>query len=327
MNKRVILPFDENPITCCYPYITFPYSIINGNISQLSGFWLCNEYINCIYRESLSNNRFVITENDSWFRDKKYIDFEMMKILKSMPDKLGIDLKYIFKKAMDAGRYPNGHCSGRIIFDDGDVDSSSRFEYILTGYDDCKNIFFMRGFKSGKLIYKEIDCDRFVNALYIKSEINIIVYMWKYNSDIYFSVNTDQIKSELNGYINSRASVGISQPNVIYGINAIKKLVNYFLFDKSEDFMRNERYLRNLKEHKTLMYKRIKFMFEQEIIMNKKLIDDYREIIYFADDVLKCGIDYCREEREDIKEQFTEKINTMLYREREILQNILQCIN
>lgn len=292
MKKIFTLPFDENPESCCYPYICFPHAIICAQTSTDEyNKWLCGKYINCYYKDKSNGHKFIISVYDNWSGGKKIMIYQCINFSKEIMKKMKVNIPLTIKKLLLNGIYPYGKCRESYIVR-SDPSDTGLTDYIITGYNDIKKVFIIRLFdKNKELIKREVYYEEYVSALYDNANRNIQIHAWKYNDRAEYSLNFSEIINDLEDYIHSRNSKPQYPDNRTFGLQAIEDLKNYFLLQSETGANIDERYLRGYYEHKYFMEQRIKYLCSLNILPSE-LLECAENVSLMAQQVMNEGKNY-----------------------------------
>lgn len=280
MRKKWSNPFDKNPISCCYPYISFPYSIVHAHSGDEYQKWLCGKYINCYFKPQSVRHKFINSVYDGWSTVQKIFFYQGFNLSKEMLKTLRIDIPFIIKKAILDGAYPYGQCSERFVFPGHDISEDTYFDYILTGFDDIRKIFFMTGFSiEHGYRHLEISYSDYVQSLYQNSKKHIVIHLWKYNPNAEYRVDLKVISRDLEDYLCSKNSITQYEDGRLFGLCACSALGEYITQGESVGDSALPLYLRGYWEHKYFMNERIRYLAEENMICNTA--------IAFAEQVLQ----------------------------------------
>lgn len=272
MRRKWSNPFDENPISRCYPYISFPYSIIRSHSGDEYQKWLCGKYINCYFKPQSVKHKFINSVYDGWSTVPKIVFYQGFDLSKEMSKTLCIDIPFIIKKAIIDGAYPYGQCSERFVYPEHDIPEDIYFDYILTGFDDVRKIFFMTGFsiKHG-YHHLEISYSDYVQSLYQNSKKHIVIHLWKYNPNAEYRLDLKVISRDLEDYLYSKNSIPQYEDGRSFGLCACSALGEYLAQEESFVDPMLPQYLRGYWEHKYFMNERIRYLAGEQVICHTAL--------------------------------------------------------
>lgn len=103
MKKVYHNPFEEHPVTSCYHYIAFPCSVIQANAEDQTKKWLCSKYINCYFKPSSREHKFIISIMDGWSASDAINIYQQINFSKEMFGTLKLDPILIIKKRFYTG--------------------------------------------------------------------------------------------------------------------------------------------------------------------------------------------------------------------------------
>lgn len=96
-------------------------------------------------------------------------------------------------------------------------------------------------------------------------------------------INTIEIISGLENYLNSRDNKEVQENRNVYGVSACEKLAEYVI--GSEEYL-DMRFLRAYMEHKSITNLRLKVLFDEGFMINRELMEAYAKQIYSK----ACGV-------------------------------------
>lgn len=155
-------------------------------------------------------------------------------------------------------------------------------DYILYGVDEERKEFYSAGYLSdGKYQSYKISFSDFLKSVYNTPQDKIQFGFRTYNTDYKYCFNKERVIGELNDYLNSTTSHGLKE-NAFYGIEANKKLKEYFLFvvRYNENSKLDLRYTRAYMEHKYFIWLCAKYLLESELVSADKINIKEAEAVY-----------------------------------------------
>lgn len=266
MKKICHNPFEEHPLTSCYHYIAFPCSIIQANAGDQLDKWLCGKYINCYFKPSSREHKFIISIADGWSSAKLINIFQQINFSKEMFRILKLDPILILKKALLHGCYPTGSCSEQVLFPTQEVLVDSLYDYVISGFDDIKKRLFIHGFSKGIYQHFEVSYETFVKSLIENQKRNITFNLWKYNPNADYSLDLPQIISDLNDYITSQNSKPQYRGPRSFGLQACADFGMFVNKEIQDGNQIDSLCIRSFQEHKHCMLIRIRYLHKEGIV-------------------------------------------------------------
>jgi len=264
VKKIVSLPMVE-PQFICYRHLSFSNAIIRANAKEDSRGLLSTKYINCCFKASSNDHKFILLVSDHWCIKEKTMEYQLINLLKNTYAQLNIDLVRLMKKCLLDGCYVFGQCNPCYLGlgdQNGDV-----FHFLVTGYNDCTNTFTVYGIDfSEKLECYLTEYQKLKDAIFDLPKDNIAFSLWRYHPGNEYSVDTERLTAELQDYLNSISRTDRTSDGNIYGISAISALQNYFCECIENGECLNEAYLHKLMMHKCFMRERVELLAEHGLV-------------------------------------------------------------
>lgn len=250
------------------PYITsrlsnaFQLSAIQA-LSQYSDVWLCEELINLRY---IHGDKIPcdLLRNDFWFTGQKMFVRENLLFSK---DTLKFDsfdvIKYIIF-AIDNGKYVIGDYNEFYIpYSDAYHKYYKQETYMIYGYNVLNEVFYVMGQTIEGYSPCVVKFKDYLTSIANRDDNMFNINTMKYNEDYIFSFDKERMFDHLNAYIQSKNSPKYDAANnTIYGIDAIKTLQDTIMNNPDEQSTLMERSFCALCEHKFIMYRRVKYIYD-----------------------------------------------------------------
>lgn len=256
------LPFALDVEMKTYHCTAFPLGILKANLANYDG-WLCNKLIQIVNNNRI--NQFECVEDDLWaVSDEALIRQTMWLSPKAFCQK-GIDIVAFNKEMIKNDNYVTGNFNefyipGKRSYKEFDFSH----DYIIFGFDDRKKVFKSAGYMSdGHYRYFDIYYDDYLKGV---SENRIPLgelLFYKINHNFSSTINIEVIKRKLKSYLGSYCDSQLYNSktgDLYYGINAWNQLIGYVRSHQKYDL--DLRFGRLFMEHRNVMYKRLKILFD-----------------------------------------------------------------
>lgn len=324
-----------NPPINCYPDFAYPLSIILNE--EESEDWFFSNFIQIFYSkgEKVSPVNFYYSDLNNRTWDTRFPPLDYQVILKDTVNHFNIDIIDFVKYAIDSHNY----CY--IYVDEFYLPNSITYKknhFIHTefiyGYNDELNVLFMSGYdKSYQFRYYTHSYDNFRNAYnfcardYYDDKNNI--YMLRYNyQGIPYLFDMNSIYRQTIEYINSiDSSIKYNncfnpKSDMIYGMKVIDQIVEDIKIKKV-----NVKCLCILREHKTLMELRLKYMLRKKYIDNDwgcverfaLLEKEYQKMVNWI-------IKYKMTSNDSLLYKLQSELESMMVIEREVFSKFIEVI-
>jgi len=327
--KRIhLLPFDVNTVTHCYPYISFPYSIIHDNMDLNFEKWQCGKYINCYFKESSQAHKFIISVHDNWSTDKKILKNQVISFSKETFKAFQYNIPLIIKKALLSGAYPYIECSQKYIISNNNDESEESFIHcLINGYDDIRKVYYVNFINpDNELESCEVEYERFETALFNNSKRGIHINLWKYNPEAEIVLDLNEIKNDLEDYFHSKNSKPQYNKDRSFGLQAIADLKSYFLTEAQKRNLLDIKYLRGFLEHKIFMAERMKYLCSENII-DSDILSHVINVHSLAEKIYKLGIEYNETLETDKVDELLHLIDDTVNIEKSYISIVINNIN
>lgn len=273
LKKKWKNPFDEQSLICCAPHVSFPFSIVHANAEKDFEAWLCGKYINCSFKQVMPHNEFEISLYDHWSEQSKYLTSQTINLSKDAIEKLKFNIILATKKFIVSGAYPYGQCVKRYIVPTNNEQEDSLYDYIITGFDDDRNVLCMYGISAiGEYVYSEVLYDDYLKAICSTPSVNIEIVFWKYNSQSECSLNQEKVIKDLNDYITSQNSLPQPNEDRVFGMQACLELGRFICGGRANSEETDILNVKRLLLHKYLMLERIRYLCSGNIIEKDMLL-------------------------------------------------------
>ena len=258
MKQKLNLPFAA-PETACYPHVTFAHCILKGNMGDGFDALMCERYVNCCYIKSRADRRFHNCVCDHWSTARGVVDYQKVSFLKEVWVAHGLQIEQVLKACLREGAYPLGQCP-RYVVEPLCADRLAEFDFAITGYDDEKGCFFVKGFDLDNLYHDyEIPYAVFEEAILQNRHkgVNFDLRSVREGADV--SLRLAKVRGELSDYLNGTCSGGVLLDDKFFGVEAIEALISEFEAAASRGECLNAVYLRAFAEHKYFMGKSVTY--------------------------------------------------------------------
>ena len=281
MKEKHILPFDDNPVLSSYFHITYGYSLVAANLDEETyQFLITAKYINCVLTPSPKGPMFIIPVADIVFSNEGFTFYQNFVFCKDTYRGLNIDIVSLLKSYIRSGIYISGVLNCPQIFPDFEFVSDSIHNYLITGYDDQREIFVIKSFDEHSCIKtSEIPYSMFLDGLFGSPKRTIAFYLWSYNPTGNIRLNIPKLILRLNSYLSSSTTEEfVTHEQRYYGMLAVQKLLEHILLEAEQTQAVNELHLKSLLEQKLLMKKRLHYLNSRGIVGDQYL--EFSEAVY-----------------------------------------------
>ena len=260
----------------------FPLGAIKASIHDYD-VWLCNKYINCIYGNPEYNPNYWKLESyytNRWFADGGTTHVQSMFLDADSYASKGIDIICFSKEMLKKQFYING-CWDEFYIKGKTGYQKEHFihDYIIFGYDDENNIFKSAAYQTtGKYDYYDIDYDDFYNGIVESGKECPEVFYARINKKLKPVINIYAIKEFLIRYIDSKNEPLIQHLQGYFGVKAWEKFEEYVQLIGEKDL--DLRFSRVYMEHRAVMYKRIRTLWEFGYLKDGNLQEIYYKNVY-----------------------------------------------
>lgn len=273
---KVLLPISQSPLTVSQ-FLAYPLVVLLNYPECLP--WIYSNYIQLEY--------FTDTRDESlsfvggWVTDIPWIRFKYNE--KKQYIRTTGDIHSAIKQSIDNGWYFYS------IFDEFYIPSRVKynkvhfsFDFLLYGYDDAAEEFFVLGytnkgiFESSRISYRD-----FHKAFESDFECQPFVILFKKRDDFLFELDIKYFRDMIHDYIksqNTASRLGITQRETIkdriFGLETYNSLIRHFQNNQArygKDNMllyRSSRSLHVLWEHKKIMLSRLEYLNQHHFIEN-----------------------------------------------------------
>lgn len=325
MMSRKILPITQPTVTS-WAWQASTFAILEGN--EVGEEWIYSNYI------QLVGNNFSNTVNIDFFpRGEAFFTcplFLSQKMDRSFIDSLLLDPLDLIKLCINNDSYIY------LVLNLSDLLSRPHFyhDLLIYGYDDTSQEIYLADFAfKSKYSFERISYNEFINAYLSLPQEQDFMNDWRggfqlvkisssyppYRFDIHFV--KESLQEYLNGTETPNRYRGFKQPfaNEVYGLNVYDLLIN-FCHEKKYD----GRPFSVLKDHHTLMIKRLIYMEENKLIKDcRKIIDQYSDIIKLLHIILNKQIKYSLKPNPAYLEDIIVQLKNIKVTDAQLVQEIL----
>lgn len=322
MKQKLNLPFAA-PETVCYPHVTFAHCILKGNMGDGFDALMCERYLNCCYRKEPSNRRFHNCVSDHWSTARGVVDYQKVGFLKQVWLAHDLRVETVLKACLGEGAYAFCQCP-RYVVEPLCEDRSAEFDCVITGYDDEKGCFFVKGFDIDDVYHDyEIPYGVFEEAILQSRHKGVNFDLWSYHEGVDVALDVAKVCRELADYLSGTVSGGVRADNKYFGVEAIEALMSEFESAASRGERLNVVYLRGFAEHKYFMGKTVAYLAEKRLI-SVSHCEDADRVAEIGREVLALGEEYNRSRDARAAQQLIAKMHDTLAVERKYLSKVLE---
>lgn len=289
MDKKIVLPFEINPLSVMYHNLAFPLGVIQGNAKCDITPWLCHKFINCVFNPP-AKNKFSISLSDNWGVGDKITFHQQIQLFHDTYDIVGIDIIQVLINMLANGYYVGGNYNEEYI--PGKQAYGVEYfphDYLLIGFDNEKEIFYSVGYLTKQFVNYEISYVNMRMALTSLANKKPVFNFYQYNTEAEVMVNIEKILSALQDYLSSSNSLRQYTKGLFYGLDAIDNLGEYYIADGNQSNF-DHRYTKGLMEHKNIMLKRIKYLCSHQYITDNEYVSRSESVFEYSSIVHNLGI-------------------------------------
>ncbi len=280
--NKCILPFTRDVEMVAYQNKAFPLGIIKANLQEYD-IWLCNKLVNTILK---LNGEFNSYDKDLWSIEEGVTSEQYLVLHPETFTYSGLDLIQFNKEMLSEGFYIIGqynefYIEGKAAY----KKYNFNHDYVIFGYDDKEKVFKSAGYLiSGNYDFFDIPYQAYYNSVVSNPTKLIPINYYKISKSYISKIDIDFIKEELKNYLYSRLDNKGTKTRVDLGIVVWEKLIEYVLTvgEKQLDY----RYSRHYMEHRGIMTKRFKILYDKGYVKNLELICDYERNVYLTTRVI-----------------------------------------
>lgn len=272
--NRVILPYEMQVESIVFQGQAFALGIIKPNIRQYDQ-WLSNKYINCVSEKGfdLYDDDIFMVNYGLCVKTGGYMNYEAFEIF--CPDIIAKNKQMLEQGFYIWGTYDEFYIPGKSAY------QTSPFVhgYLIYGYDDQEGVFKSAGYVAGGK-YKRFDIkyEDYYRGVTCgaKPRLHQLDY-FRVNKEYEGRIDITRIREKLTDFLNSRGPAN-HRVNETFGISVWKKFETYI--DRAQETGIDMRYIRAYMEHKGIMDKRLKCLFEHGYLQDQELCLIYGEEVY-----------------------------------------------
>ncbi|MBO5199479.1 MAG: hypothetical protein J6B85_13355 [Lachnospiraceae bacterium] len=242
---------------------------------QNSELWLCNRFINCSYH---SNPVIRSYAEDFWmFSDGMTFKY-MIEIPPAMYENKGLDIIELHKSMLRQGIYVGG------FWDEYYIPNKSAYQvrhyyhdHFVVGFDDEKQIFRVVGYwDDGRYGYRDVCYHDYYQSVVCALQDKVTMCYYRFNKDYVLQLDDKHIKRELENYLYSRKGKEFVGTELAFGFEAWDKLVELVEeIEHSGDTAFEIKHSRCYVEHRLMMYRRIKVLYQYGLFEQSDIIQRY----------------------------------------------------
>jgi len=325
MKDKVLLPFDNNPLTIMYHYSAFAMGIIQANAKTDITPWFCRRYTNCSFDETYAH-KFSVSLTDHW---SVYDGILLMQSISFHPDtykKMGLDLLQLMKQMLSDQSYIYGHYNEQYIPGKDSYGIKYRsHDFLLIGYDDAAQVFHSVGYmKDRKFHCYDISYENMLKALLTLQESTISLEFYSFNPNADFSANHEATLSRVDNYLDSNNGTDIHIGKHTYGVTAIADLAEYYRNKTKNPSAFDHRYTRGLMEHKKFMLMRLQYYADIGYLKNEKYLAEAKAVLSMANTVHLLGLKFVASKERNLLNRLCDIMVSLNEREKAYLPEALK---
>lgn len=289
MNKKIVLPFDINPLSVMYHNLAFPLGVIQGNAKCDITPCLCHKFINCLFNPP-AMNKFSISLFDNWGIGDKMTFHQQIQLFYDAYDIIGVDIIQVLINMLANGYYVGGNYNEEYI--PGKQAYGVKYfphDYLLIGFDNEKEVFYSVGYLTKQFVNYEISYANMRMALTSLANRKPVFNFYQYNTEVEMTVNVEKILSALQDYLSSSNSLQQYTKGLFYGLDAIDELGEYYVSHGNQNNF-DHRYTKGLMEHKNIILRTIKYLCSHQYITDNEYISRSESVFEYSSIIHNLGI-------------------------------------
>ena len=271
MKNRILLSFEEKPLSVMYRHIAFPLGVIQGNAKGDIMPWLCHRFVNCVFYP-ISQNHFSISLSDHWGIEEGIHYRQQIQLFYSTYNEIGIDVIQLLTQMLAQGYYVCGDWNEEYI--PGKQAYKIEYflhDYLLIGFDSEKEVFLAADSFTDRFSVTEIPYTSMRDSLKTLADGKPVLLFYRFNSEADFSFDTLKTYTFLKDYLSSSNSLPQYTKGAVYGLEALDALrEHYASLHQKNSF--DHRYSKGLMEHKRIMQMRINYLYQNLHISNSHCV-------------------------------------------------------
>ncbi|MBQ8387630.1 MAG: hypothetical protein IJX46_01730 [Clostridia bacterium] len=322
MIEKYSLPFIE-PVERWNQNTTFSDLAIKVNLGDRYLAWENNRYINCTFVNQPHEKGFYISLIDDWSTWEGVIIRQIFSFDKETYLSCGTDTAELLKKCIASGSYVLGNCNGKYIDESYEgVEDRPYFSYMLTGFDDEKGTFTVKGVDH-HFCYRsyEVKYRTFVDSIFDICGGGLVLELRQFNPDVEILPNIPRCIAHLEDYIGGTSREMFFKDRV-YGIAAVEALGEYCADANNTDREICGNLLDCLADHKMFMRMRVEYWAEQGWVNNSH-IKRAREAENMAYDAIELNKKYIKSGDGELLARLNAAIKNIMYAEKQYLPQVL----
>lgn len=321
----MILPFEKDVPMIFYHSKAFPLGIIEGNMSdkEVLEKWYATVCINCSFKLK-ADAQFNIDGDDDFFTRTGIIKRQYARLYKTTYARYNIDYSLLALDFLKQGFYITGAYNEKYIESSNVYHVRDKMhDYLLIGYDEEKKCFKAIGYNKD-LEYDFFDVTFEAYNLSLEdtpySYVEIKVIEFDKNSEV--TINISDINRKLKYYIRSKNDT--MRESMVYGLEAIKALKDYYVERYSQGENLDVRYSRGLMEHKELMMRRLNLLYKYGYIKNLGAVEDYEYVRNQSIILHRLCLKHNIKKSDSTCDKITKIMDEIVQHEKEILSKVVE---
>lgn len=319
--NSVILPYEMQVESIVYQNQAFALGIIKPNIRQYDQ-WLCNKYINCV-----AGGGFNLYDGDIWMvkyglciKTGGYMNYEAFHIF--CPDLIQKNKQMLEQKFYILGSYDEFYIPGKAAYQNQPFVHG----YVIYGYDDQNGVFKSAGYLAGGR-YKQFDItyeDYYRSVTEGNKPRLLSLSYFRINTEYEGQIDIIKIRENLTDFLDSRGPAN-AKINEVYGVNAWEKFATYI--EEAGDNGIDMRYVRAYMEHKGIMDKRLKCLFEHGYLQDQVLCQTYqKEVFQKATQLFNMCLKYILTGDAELQKRMTALVRDVNITEQGLIEKVVKLL-
>ncbi|MBO5968544.1 MAG: hypothetical protein J6S14_08620 [Clostridia bacterium] len=326
MEKKVILPFEEQPYSLMYQGGAFSMGIIQANAKEDITPWLSSRYLNCWFSLAGGRHKFGYYLSESWPVTEGIMLHQYVRLFPSVLEELFCeDFLSFSKQMMDLGWYPHGLFNEQYIPGKRDYQKEYHVhDFLLIGYDDFEEVCYSVGYlEDGHFQKFSIPYSNMQQSILTMEDAKPTFNFWKLNKNAIFSLNIEKIILGLSEYLNSTISDEREKYDRSWGLEAVRNLGKYMMSCCEEQRSVDSRYTRGIMEHKNYMKMRVEYLLKHEYLSEKRYLELSEQVLKLSEKIHLLGLKYNITKNQNIGEHIVNLIEESICTELKYLPSVL----
>lgn len=322
MMKRIILPFEINPIFTVYQTKAYELGIIQANYGDIRP-WIYNKNINVQYLKN--KKRFTFVYYDLWLTDEGMNTCQKLRLQQNILNSENLNIFSLVNEMLENGYYVYFRCNEFYIphkyaYNKRDFDHDG----FIYGYVDNERLYYSAGYTENQ----KYEAFTFTYDEFIQGVTNLKSGQLHFD----FIKPTQMLKNELNlkdicddlfDYIHSINIRPNVAENKIFGMDCLRFFVAYIGEIRESGREIDIRHCRLFAELKALMLERIEYLYQNKYIQNELHVKDYADLYQKSRMIHNLCLKYNLTKKQMVLDKIVSMQNESIEKEHTVLLDIL----